>query len=173
MLTSSEPGLVVLRDGSPLAERTLPDAARVVAAKKGTLLLLLLRVISTGCEWDPKAQALFVTAAEVIGGTRKTLNDYLPGSESVWQSERQRCSAFPLCHGDIGMHLVWRKGAASCLSPRVSASWPPCPRNAYFHCLLLLTKGWVGYAVVSPPPLHESTSRNGSHTGGHRECLSL
>jgi len=37
---------------------------------------------------DPKAQALFETVAEVIGGTRKALNDYQRGSESVWQSER-------------------------------------------------------------------------------------
>lgn len=37
---------------------------------------------------DPKAQALFETVAEVIGGTRKALNDYQQGSESVWHSER-------------------------------------------------------------------------------------
>ncbi|GHO64624.1 hypothetical protein KSC_071280 [Ktedonobacter sp. SOSP1-52] len=37
---------------------------------------------------DPKAQALFETVAEVISGTRKALNDYQQGSESIWQSER-------------------------------------------------------------------------------------
>jgi hypothetical protein len=35
---------------------------------------------------DPKAQALFETTAEVIGGLCKALGDYQQGSEAVWRS---------------------------------------------------------------------------------------
>jgi hypothetical protein len=34
---------------------------------------------------DPKAQALFETVAEVVGGTVKALNDYTHQTEGVWQ----------------------------------------------------------------------------------------
>ena len=34
---------------------------------------------------DPKAQALFETVAEVLGGTMKALNDYSNRTERVWQ----------------------------------------------------------------------------------------
>jgi hypothetical protein len=35
---------------------------------------------------DSKAQALFETTAEVIGGLCKALSDYQQGSEAVWRS---------------------------------------------------------------------------------------
>ena len=35
---------------------------------------------------DPKAQALFETIAEVLGGAMKALTDYQDKNESVWQS---------------------------------------------------------------------------------------
>lgn len=38
---------------------------------------------------DPKAQALFETIAEVLGGTIKALQDYSSASERVWQSSPQ------------------------------------------------------------------------------------
>lgn len=38
---------------------------------------------------DPKAQALFETIAEVLGGAIKALHDYSSGSERVWQSSPQ------------------------------------------------------------------------------------
>src|SRR2546429_8805161 len=34
---------------------------------------------------DPKAQALFETVAEVLGGTVKALNDYTHRTEGAWQ----------------------------------------------------------------------------------------
>lgn len=36
---------------------------------------------------DGKAQALFETIAEVLGGAMKALNDYQNGSEGVWQTQ--------------------------------------------------------------------------------------
>jgi hypothetical protein len=39
---------------------------------------------------DPKAQALFETIAEVLGGAMKALTDYQYKSESVWQSHPQQ-----------------------------------------------------------------------------------
>lgn len=42
--------------------------------------------IDTGQVNDPKAQALFETVAEVLGGTIKVLNDYRLGIEQAWQS---------------------------------------------------------------------------------------
>jgi hypothetical protein len=45
---------------------------------------------------DPKAQALFETIAEVLGGAMKALRDYQNGSERVWQSQQQPgTQAFP------------------------------------------------------------------------------
>lgn len=38
---------------------------------------------------DPKAQALFETIAEVLGGAIKALQDYSSASERVWQSSPQ------------------------------------------------------------------------------------
>ena len=35
---------------------------------------------------DPKAQALFETTAEALGGLCKALNDYQQGSEAVWRT---------------------------------------------------------------------------------------
>lgn len=35
---------------------------------------------------DPKAQALFETTAEAVGGLCKALSDYQKGSEGVWRS---------------------------------------------------------------------------------------
>lgn len=35
---------------------------------------------------DPRAQALFETVAEVLGGTIKALNDYEGGTERAWRS---------------------------------------------------------------------------------------
>lgn len=35
---------------------------------------------------DPRAQALFETTAEVIGGLCKALNDYQRGKESAWRA---------------------------------------------------------------------------------------
>ena len=35
---------------------------------------------------DPKAQALFETVAEVLGGAMKALEDYQKRSEPAWQS---------------------------------------------------------------------------------------
>lgn len=35
---------------------------------------------------DPRAQALFETLAEVLGGAIKALNDYQQGNESAWKS---------------------------------------------------------------------------------------
>jgi hypothetical protein len=43
-----------------------------------------LRVGSRQAE-DPKAQALFETLAEVLGGAMKALDDYRTHSEPVWQ----------------------------------------------------------------------------------------
>ncbi|GHO95898.1 hypothetical protein KSF_059460 [Reticulibacter mediterranei] len=34
---------------------------------------------------DPKAQALFETVAEVLGGTTKALTDYSQQSEHIWE----------------------------------------------------------------------------------------
>lgn len=34
---------------------------------------------------DPKAQALFETVAEVVGGAVKALNDYTHQAEGIWQ----------------------------------------------------------------------------------------
>ena len=39
---------------------------------------------------DPKAQALFETIAEVLGGAMKALTDYQDKNESVWQSHPQQ-----------------------------------------------------------------------------------
>lgn len=39
---------------------------------------------------DPKAQALFETIAEVLGGAMKALMDYQNKNESVWQSHPQQ-----------------------------------------------------------------------------------
>ena len=39
---------------------------------------------------DPKAQALFETIAEVLGGAMKALTDYQKKNESVWQSHPQQ-----------------------------------------------------------------------------------
>src|SRR5213082_1153366 len=39
---------------------------------------------------DPKAQALFETIAEVLGGAMKALTDYQDKNESVWQSHSQQ-----------------------------------------------------------------------------------
>ena len=39
---------------------------------------------------DPKAQAMFETIAEVLGGAMKALTDYQNKSESVWQSHPQQ-----------------------------------------------------------------------------------
>lgn len=38
---------------------------------------------------DPRAQALFETVAEVLGGTMKALNDYQRGTERAWQPAQQ------------------------------------------------------------------------------------
>lgn len=38
---------------------------------------------------DPKAQALFETVAEVLGGTIKALNDYQSGTEQAWRSSQR------------------------------------------------------------------------------------
>ena len=35
---------------------------------------------------DPKAQALFETTAEALGGLCKALGDYQQGSEAVWRT---------------------------------------------------------------------------------------
>jgi hypothetical protein len=37
-----------------------------------------------GCVSDPKAQALFETVAEVLGGAMKALEDYQKRNESAW-----------------------------------------------------------------------------------------
>jgi hypothetical protein len=37
---------------------------------------------------DPKAQALFETLAEVLGGALKALEDFQRGTERAWQSEQ-------------------------------------------------------------------------------------
>ena len=39
---------------------------------------------------DPKAQAMFETIAEVLGGAMKALTDYQNKNESVWQSYPQQ-----------------------------------------------------------------------------------
>ena len=39
---------------------------------------------------DPKAQAMFETIAEVLGGAMKALTDYQNKNESVWQSHPQQ-----------------------------------------------------------------------------------
>ena len=39
---------------------------------------------------DPKAQALFETVAEVVGGLMKALEHYQMGSEPVWQTSTNR-----------------------------------------------------------------------------------
>src|SRR5947199_6100175 len=43
---------------------------------------------------DPKAQALFETIAEVLGGAMKALEHYSSGSESVWRSESGTSSEY-------------------------------------------------------------------------------
>lgn len=42
---------------------------------------------------DPKAQALFETIAEVLGGAMKALRDYQNKKEGVWQSHPQQSAA--------------------------------------------------------------------------------
>jgi hypothetical protein len=39
---------------------------------------------------DPRAQALFETLAEVLGGAIKALNDYQQGNEAAWKSTSQQ-----------------------------------------------------------------------------------
>jgi len=42
---------------------------------------------------DPKAQAMFETIAEVLGGAMKALTDYQNKNESVWQSHSQQSAS--------------------------------------------------------------------------------
>ena len=44
---------------------------------------------------DPKAQALFETIAEVLGGAMKALEDYQNRSEPAWQSSPSAKSMHP------------------------------------------------------------------------------
>jgi hypothetical protein len=46
---------------------------------------------------DPKAQALFETLAEVLGGAIKALNDYQQGIEPAWKSPAHADQSHP--HG--------------------------------------------------------------------------
>ncbi len=44
---------------------------------------------------DPRAQALFETLAEVLGGAMKALNDYQQGNEPAWKSTSDTFHAAP------------------------------------------------------------------------------
>jgi hypothetical protein len=44
---------------------------------------------------DPRAQALFETVAEVLGGTVKALSDYSKGQERAWQASPPPVSRAP------------------------------------------------------------------------------
>jgi len=47
---------------------------------------------------DPKAQALFETIAEVLGGAMKALEDYQQGNERAWRASTSQHSGSPAAY---------------------------------------------------------------------------
>src|SRR5205823_13973209 len=72
---------------------------------------------------DPKAQALFETIAEVLGGTMRALEHYQAGNEPAWQSSSNQ--------GDERKQPVLREGqrpqplVVTDMAPDIDETHPP------------------------------------------------
>ena len=80
------------------------NEAQMTAQQHAQRIAQMLQQVQHECRTDigrvsdPKAQALFETIAEVLGGVMKALEHYQSGSESVWRSESGTSSSseYPL-----------------------------------------------------------------------------
>ena len=74
----------------------LENEAQMTAEQHAQRIAQMLKQAQQECRADigriedPKAQAMFETIAEVLGGAMKALTDYQNKNESVWQSHPQQ-----------------------------------------------------------------------------------
>ncbi len=79
---------------------------------------------------DPKAQALFETVAEVVGGLLKALEHYQKGSEPAWQSSgKQETGRRPMVEHMPGGQRISPQGTqapdVTDMAPDISEDHPP------------------------------------------------
>jgi len=79
-----------------IQEREKENMQQMTAEQHAQQIAQLLKQAQQECRADigriedPKAQAMFETIAEVLGGAMKALTDYQNKNESVWQSHPQQ-----------------------------------------------------------------------------------
>jgi hypothetical protein len=79
-----------------IQEREKENMQQMTAEQRAQHIAQMLKQAQQECRADigriddPKAQAMFETIAEVLGGVMKALTDYQNKNESVWQSHHQQ-----------------------------------------------------------------------------------
>jgi hypothetical protein len=74
---------------------------------------------------DPRAQALFETLAEVLGGAIKALNDYQQGNETAWKSSSGSDKAHSVPNQSQPSHARTSTPSLTDFAVDVDAAEPP------------------------------------------------